>query len=131
MKHCIYAKCLMNGSNHLDEADDRPFALCPVCSAKWVASVASSRIAGVEATAVGRERAMLAFFESEALSADAAACRERIAALTGQKAGTLSPGRSGEVAAEVASADPVAAPTGASRSVEVAPAVPGNTAVTL
>jgi len=28
--HCIYFKCLMNGSNHLDESDRRPMHLCPV-----------------------------------------------------------------------------------------------------
>ena len=76
----------MNGSNHLDEADTRPFALCPVCAAKWVSSVAPSRIPGVGADPASRERAMLAFFASAALSSDAVACRERIAALTGQKA---------------------------------------------
>lgn len=27
--HCIYYECLMNGSNHLDEADARPMELCP------------------------------------------------------------------------------------------------------
>jgi archaemetzincin len=28
--HCIYFKCLMNGSNHLEESDRRPLHLCPV-----------------------------------------------------------------------------------------------------
>jgi archaemetzincin len=30
MQHCIYFKCLMNGSNHLEESDRRPLHLCPV-----------------------------------------------------------------------------------------------------
>mmetsp|Transcript_72816 Transcript_72816/g.144711 ORF Transcript_72816/g.144711 Transcript_72816/m.144711 type:complete len:113 (-) Transcript_72816:836-1174(-) len=30
IKHCVYASCLMNGSNHLEEAESRPFTLCPV-----------------------------------------------------------------------------------------------------
>jgi archaemetzincin len=30
MKHCIWYRCLMNGSNHLAEADARPLHLCPV-----------------------------------------------------------------------------------------------------
>lgn len=34
MQHCIYFRCLMNGSNHLDESDDRPLHLCPVCLRK-------------------------------------------------------------------------------------------------
>ena len=29
--HCIHFECIMNGSNHLDEADGRPFHLCPIC----------------------------------------------------------------------------------------------------
>jgi archaemetzincin len=28
--HCIWYRCLMNGSNHIDEADERPLHLCPV-----------------------------------------------------------------------------------------------------
>jgi archaemetzincin len=28
--HCIYFNCLLNGSNHLDEADRRPMDICPV-----------------------------------------------------------------------------------------------------
>jgi archaemetzincin len=30
VEHCIWYRCLMNGSNHLDEADARPLHLCPV-----------------------------------------------------------------------------------------------------
>ena len=29
--HCVYYKCLMNGSNHLGELDARPLHLCPIC----------------------------------------------------------------------------------------------------
>ncbi|MFP3868169.1 MAG: archaemetzincin [Desulfobacteraceae bacterium] len=32
--HCIYCKCIMNGSNHLPEGDLRPPHLCPVCLRK-------------------------------------------------------------------------------------------------
>jgi archaemetzincin len=31
LAHCIYFKCVMNGSNHLAESDSRPLSLCPVC----------------------------------------------------------------------------------------------------
>jgi len=31
LAHCIYFKCVMNGSNHLQESDSRPLLLCPVC----------------------------------------------------------------------------------------------------
>jgi archaemetzincin len=30
IQHCVFFNCLMNGSNHLDESDRRPFHLCPV-----------------------------------------------------------------------------------------------------
>lgn len=37
--HCIAYECLMNGSNHLAELDERPSDLCPSCLAKlmWCA----------------------------------------------------------------------------------------------
>lgn len=34
MHHCIFYDCNMCGSNHLEEADSRPMALCPQCLAK-------------------------------------------------------------------------------------------------
>ncbi|MEE8553110.1 MAG: archaemetzincin, partial [Desulfobacterales bacterium] len=34
LAHCIYFQCQMNGSNHLQESDARPFSLCPVCLRK-------------------------------------------------------------------------------------------------
>ncbi len=30
LAHCIYYKCIMNGSNHLDESDAQPLHMCPV-----------------------------------------------------------------------------------------------------
>ena len=39
LTHCVYFTCLMNGSNHLDEADSQPFHLCPVCLRKLQSSV--------------------------------------------------------------------------------------------
>jgi archaemetzincin len=30
LEHCVWYRCLMNGSNHLEEADARPLHLCPV-----------------------------------------------------------------------------------------------------
>jgi len=30
INHCVWYRCLMNGSNHLAEADTRPLHLCPV-----------------------------------------------------------------------------------------------------
>ena len=39
LAHCIYFKCLMNGSNHLQESDSRPLFLCPVCLHKLQHSI--------------------------------------------------------------------------------------------
>lgn len=34
LKHCVFYKCLMNGTNSLAESDRQPLHLCPVCLAK-------------------------------------------------------------------------------------------------
>ncbi len=34
MQHCTAFQCLMNGSNHQQERDQRPLHLCPVCLRK-------------------------------------------------------------------------------------------------
>jgi len=34
MKHCVYYRCLVNGSNSLAESDRQPMHLCPVCLRK-------------------------------------------------------------------------------------------------
>ena len=34
MTHCPYFECLMNGSNLMNEADQKPFLLCPICERK-------------------------------------------------------------------------------------------------
>ncbi len=39
IQHCIYFRCVMNGSNHIEEADLRPLHLCPVDLHKLYASV--------------------------------------------------------------------------------------------
>ena len=39
LTHCIYFKCVMNGSNHLQESDSRPLSLCPVCLRKLQSSI--------------------------------------------------------------------------------------------
>ncbi|KAH3760552.1 Zn-dependent protease [Pelomyxa schiedti] len=33
-EHCIYYNCVMNGSNSLEEADNQPMQLCPICLRK-------------------------------------------------------------------------------------------------
>ena len=39
LQHCIYFKCVVNGSNHLKESDSRPVHLCPVCLHKLQYSI--------------------------------------------------------------------------------------------
>jgi len=39
LEHCIYFRCVLNGSNHLKESDSRPMHLCPVCLHKLQYSV--------------------------------------------------------------------------------------------
>ena len=34
LRHCPYFSCLMNGSNHLEEAEKKPLHLCPICLRK-------------------------------------------------------------------------------------------------
>lgn len=34
LKHCIYYKCLMNGSNHFEEFESKPGYLCGICLRK-------------------------------------------------------------------------------------------------
>lgn len=36
IQHCIYASCMMNGSNHISEADRRPCRMCSQCTSKLV-----------------------------------------------------------------------------------------------
>ncbi len=39
LSHCIFFKCVLNGSNHLEESDARPMHLCPVCLRKLHSSI--------------------------------------------------------------------------------------------
>uniref|UniRef100_A0A8C6BUF4 Archaemetzincin-2 n=1 Tax=Monodon monoceros TaxID=40151 RepID=A0A8C6BUF4_MONMO len=39
LRHCQWLACLMQGSNHLEEADQRPLDLCPICLRKLQSAV--------------------------------------------------------------------------------------------
>lgn len=39
LAHCIFFRCILNGSNHLRESDSRPLFLCPVCLRKLQFSI--------------------------------------------------------------------------------------------
>lgn len=43
--HCIYFRCLMNGSNHIAESDARPLHLCPVDLHKLYESIGFDSVA--------------------------------------------------------------------------------------
>lgn len=73
VKHCVFAHCLMNGSNHLEEAVARPFVVCPVCLRKVHDSM---RAVGMELAA--RERAVGAFFREHGMEEDAVMSDERL-----------------------------------------------------
>ena len=64
----------MNGSNHLDEAISRPFAVCPVCLRKVHDSM---REVGMDL--VMRERAIGQFFRDNGLEEDATDSDQRLA----------------------------------------------------
>ena len=64
----------MNGSNHLDEAISRPFAVCPVCLRKVHDSM---REVGMDL--VMRERAIGQFFRYHQLEEDATDSDQRLA----------------------------------------------------
>ncbi len=70
IKHCIYFRCVMNGSNSLSESDRRPFHLCPICMRKLHHSI------GFEVRE--RYRALADFFEDEEFEAEAQWIRTRL-----------------------------------------------------
>ncbi len=39
LEHCTFYRCVMNGSNHLQESDGRPLHVCPVCLRKLQHSI--------------------------------------------------------------------------------------------
>jgi archaemetzincin len=73
--HCVYFECLMNGSNHLDEADARPHHLCPVCLRKLHHAV------GFDPAA--RYRALERFYRAAGMTADADLAATRAARSAG------------------------------------------------
>jgi archaemetzincin len=74
LDHCVYFECLMNGSNHLDEADARPQHLCPVCLRKLHHAV------GFDPAA--RYRALERLYRAAGMTADADVVSARAARIT-------------------------------------------------
>ena len=112
IKHCVFAKCmlprsgldpspahgqklsisqpaslsgLMNGSNHLEESEDRPFAICPIDVKKWHLALTAAKLGPDVCTDLfSREETLHTIFTKHGLRADAARCRQRLAALRGE-----------------------------------------------
>lgn len=74
LEHCVRARCLMNGVNHLGEADATPMDVCPVCLAKLHHAIRFDVLA--------RERALEAWRRSHGLVEEADRCAARIARWT-------------------------------------------------
>lgn len=90
LKHCIHAACLMNGVNHLDEADRRPFAVCPICVAKfrdgmrgvWPTGQGEVENQGAVDPLMRRERDVLQFLQKHGMEQDARLSQERLKVMT-------------------------------------------------
>lgn len=67
LAHCTFYRCLMNGSNSIEESDRRPAVPCPVCAKKLAWNVGSSR--------AERYRALARAFAGAGLLDDAARAR--------------------------------------------------------
>jgi len=63
IKHCVFFQCLMNGSNHLGEADAQPMRLCPVCLRKLHLHVRGDLIK--------REENLLRLYEAQSFTNEA------------------------------------------------------------
>lgn len=87
VRHCVYASCIMNGSNHLEESESRPFSACPVDLRKIQLTIEQSKLAGRETPPfdlVARERGLVEFFSAHGMHEDAAFSRRIVSSLTGQ-----------------------------------------------
>ena len=87
IKHCVYASCVMNGSNHLEESESRPFALCPVDLRKLQLTLDQARVQGRDTPPidlVARQRRLSEFFDSHGLRDDACFSRALVSSLTGE-----------------------------------------------
>lgn len=75
IEHCTYYSCLMNGTNHLEESDEKPLHLCPVCLRKLQYSV------GFDPG--DRYRKLQAFYKDVGFEADGHWTRRRVEHIDG------------------------------------------------
>lgn len=78
LHHCIYFKCVVNGSNHLKESDARPLHLCPVCLRKLQHSIRFD--------VVNRYRRLLRFYQKVGFDNDAQWITHRLTRILGPEA---------------------------------------------
>ena len=78
LQHCIYFKCVLNGSNHLKESDSRPVHLCPVCLRKLQYSI--------EFNVVSRYRNLLFFYRKVGFNNEARWMETRLRRILGAEA---------------------------------------------
>jgi archaemetzincin len=78
LQHCIYFRCVLNGSNHLKESDSRPVHLCPVCLRKLQYSVGFD--------VVTRYRNLLSFYQKAGFDDEAQWAANRLRCLLGPEA---------------------------------------------
>ena len=71
VQHCIHWSCVMNGSNHMEEADSRPLHLCPVDLRKLYHSI--------EFDPRKRYQALAEHYEAIGFETEAAWVRKRLA----------------------------------------------------
>lgn len=79
LAHCIYFQCLMNGSNHLQESDSRPFSLCPVCLRKLQF--------GIGFEVVDRYQKVFSFYKKSGFENEAGWVSKRLKWILNQKGG--------------------------------------------
>jgi len=85
IKHCVYACCLMNGSNSLEESESRPFAACPVDLRKLQLTLDQAKINGKDTQPLDlceRERRLCEWFRAHGLDEDAQFSNEIVRSLT-------------------------------------------------
>jgi len=81
LAHCIYFRCVLNGSNHLEESDARPMRLCPVCLHKLQWSIGFDL--------VKRYAALARFYRRAGIDDEARWTAERLRHIAGDQVARL------------------------------------------
>lgn len=68
--HCIFYRCVLNGSNHLQESDARPLSVCPICLRKLHFSIGFD--------VLDRYRKLLIFYRKIGFDRDAGWVAKRV-----------------------------------------------------